>query len=619
MIARSAVRAVLSPPRLAWRVPKLSQLSTTCALPNLPILEAIASHDPETTAVVHSSTGRRFTYGELLRDIVLAKDRLNASTKEGGLKGKAVGFIAERSYNYVVTLLSILANQSIAVPLAATFPATELRHLLDECQASTLLLRSQKDSHEVLKACEDGLASERLEIVSVEDFAEKSQSSPGLKDIKWKDAAEAEGGIMLFTSGTTSRPKGVLLSQPVLTSQSQSLVLAWKYAREDHLLHILPLHHIHGILNTLLAPLFVGARVEFMGIFNSTAVWERLASPYLPTIDGKINREERITFLTAVPTIYSHLLSRYPELPSVVRPAAKEAVSPKNLRLNISGSAALPTQIKSSWKELSSGNVLLERYGMTEVGMALSCGLDFKDRVDGAVGWPLPSVEARLVDVDSGEVIEPGEEFHKNGNEREGEIQLRGPTIFKGYWRNPKATEESFVEAQDGKGKWFKTGDVAIRKPVREAGESEQEWAKGPMYFIKGRKSVDIIKTGGEKVSALEVERELLSMYVPLKNSASSTLISLARPQFVEAAVVGLPSVTFGQIVAAVVVLNSSYKQQTGYAKSRAEIRGFLKGKLARHQIPQKIKVVDKSLPRNAMGKVTVNKKVIIEAYFPEQ
>ena len=151
---------------------------------------------------------------------------------------------------------------------------------------------------------------------------------------------------------------------------------------------------------------------------------------------------------------------------------------------------------------------------MTEVGMALSCGLDFNDRVDGAVGWPLPFVEARLVDIETHEIIQHGEETTLDGTEREGEIQLRGPTVFREYWRNPEATAKDFVDAEDGKGSWFKTGDVAVRRKVEGAGKSCQTWAKGPMYFIRGRKSVDIIKTGGEKVSALEIERELLSLSV---------------------------------------------------------------------------------------------------------
>ena len=248
--------------------------------------------------------------------------------------------------------------------------------------------------------------------------------------------------------------------------------------------------------------------------FNPTAVWNRLAAPFLS------DNRSKITFLTAVPTIYSRLMSTFQDLEPQTQNAAREAISPRNMRLNISGSAALPTPTKKAWQDLSNGNVLLERYGMTEVGMAISCGLDFSDRIDGSVGWPLPSVEIRLVDTDTNEVIQPGEEIDSAGREREGEIQLRGPTIFREYWGNPAATKEAFVSDPDGKGKWFKTGDVATRQTVQASGHGASgPWAKGPMYFIRGRKGVDIIKTGGEKVSALEVERELLSLYaVPVRS-----------------------------------------------------------------------------------------------------
>lgn len=296
-----------------------------------------------------------------------------------------------------------------------------------------------------------------------------------------------------------------------MTAQAKSLIEAWKYTEKDHLLHVLPLHHIHGTVNALITPLFAGSTIEFMFPFNVNALWERLASPFAKEKPND-KLHEKITFLTVVPTIYSRLLSAFPGLNSDTQKAAKEAISPQNLRINISGSAALPTPTKAAWSELSNGNVLLERYGMTEVGMALSCGLENSDRVDGSVGWPLPFVEARLVDTENNEVIQIGEEKDETGKERGGEIQLRGPTIFQEYWRNSKATAEEFVDAEDGKGKWFKTGDVATRLVVEGAGESNQVWAKGPMYFIRGRKSVDIIKTGGEKVSALEIERELLSL-----------------------------------------------------------------------------------------------------------
>ena len=304
--------------------------------------------------------------------------------------------------------------------------------------------------------------------------------------------------------------KGVLLNTRSLTAQAESLNKAWRYASRDHLLHVLPLHHIHGTVNALLAPLFAGSTVEFMFPFDADAVWSRFAAPFLQHDPNRV--EKPVTFFTVVPTIYNRLLASHPNLSPELQEATKEAITTKNLRLSISGSAALPTPTKQAWTDLSGGNVLLERYGMTEVGMALSCGLAIQDRVDGSVGWPLPGVEARLAEIETGKIIPLGEEIAEDGREREGEIQLRGPTIFEEYWRNEKATVEEFVFAEDGKGKWFKTGDVATRRIFDGSGQSDQEWAKGPMYFIRGRKSTDIIKTGGEKVSALEIERELLSL-----------------------------------------------------------------------------------------------------------
>lgn len=319
-----------------------------------------------------------------------------------------------------------------------------------------------------------------------------------------------------------------------------------------------------------------------------------------------------------MPTIYNRLLSSHPELKSPELEASREALSPSNLRLNISGSAALPTPTKSAWSELSNGNVLLERYGMTEVGMALSCGLDYADRVDGSVGWPLPFVEARLVNSETGAVIPLGEEKDSNGKEPEGEIQLRGPTVFKKYWRNEKATSEEFVDGEDGKGRWFKTGDAAIRREVEGAGQSDQDWARGPMYFIRGRKSVDIIKSGGEKVSALEIERELLSLYVLwvffsflrlcfvliLWSALWTDAGVYSRPQISEAAVVGVASEQWGQKVAAVVVLRPGQATtgRGGKTWGVMDMRRALKEKLANYKIPQEMKVVD-AIPKNAMGK----------------
>lgn len=491
-----------------------------------------------------------------------------------------------------VTLLSILAAHAIAVPLSPTFPAHELRYIIDQSE-SLMLLSSQKFQDKA-----DDVLKEGMETSPINYKQEKIMMGKTDDYVTLEDPQSDKGGMMLYTSGTTNRPKGVLLSQDILTAQSQSLLKAWDYSSNDVLLHVLPLHHIHGTVNALLTPLFVGSTIEFQFPFNATAVWERLATPFLPNPDPA---KKPITFLTVVPTIYTRLLASHSSLSSELQAASKTALHPSNMRLNISGSAALPTPVKSAWTELSGGNVLLERYGMTEVGMALSCGLSFSDRVDGSVGWPLPSVQARLVDTETHEIIKEGEETDAStGRERHGEIQLRGPTIFREYWKNPEATAKEFVEDADGQGKWFKTGDVAVRRGVDGAGKSSQDWAHGPLYFIQGRKSADIIKTGGEKVSALEIEREMLSL-----------------PQVSEVAVVGLPSEAWGQKVASVVVLSEKGKTagRGGKAWSALDMRRELKEILANYKIPQEMKVVE-SIPRNAMGKI--NKKQLVKQIWGE-
>ncbi|MCJ1438199.1 hypothetical protein MMC27_007586 [Xylographa pallens] len=575
-----------------FRTPSLYRMAST--LPRLPVFEAIADHDPNSTAIIHSISGRRFSYGELLDDVADARGKIQALAGSTSTDGQRIAFLVENGYDYVVTLLSILGSNSIAVPLSSGFPANELRYILDNSEALMLL------SSEKFRSKTDEVVKEGLEKKPIVGHIEKKHGrSSAERKAQLESPKDNQSGMMLYTSGTTSRPKGVLLPESVLTSQAQSLITAWKYTPNDHLLHVLPLHHIHGTINALLTPLFAGSTIECLFPFNVNAVWERLAAPFLSGDNAQKSTKEKITFLTVVPTIYNRLLSSFTSLSPPLQEAARTAMSPKNMRLNISGSAALPTPTKAAWADLSGGNILLERYGMTEVGMALSCGLDFKDRVDGSVGWPLPFVEARLVDSETHEVIKMGEEVDAEGKEREGEIQLRGPTIFKEYWRNPKATTEEFVEGEDGKGRWFKTGDVATRRAVEGAGNSGEEWARGPMYFIRGRKSVDIIKTGGEKVSALEVERELLSL-----------------PQISEAAVVGLPSEQWGQKVAAVVVLNPEHATsgKGGKAWSVMDMRRALKDRLANYKIPQELKILQDALPRNAMGKI--NKKNLVKEVF---
>ncbi|EFR04502.1 hypothetical protein MGYG_07510 [Nannizzia gypsea CBS 118893] len=581
-----------------WKRHRIHHIRLISSLPDLPLFRPLASHDQQSTSVVHSASGRTFTYGNLIGDVISAQDKLKSirdrHSKPLSLHGKPVAFLAENSYDYVVTLLSILAADGIALPLSPSFPAAELRYILDNSQAEVLLATERYRGQ-----AEQVLNGELIKTPVLEFIPKLNEGAIPPSSVDFRDVANPRGGMMLYTSGTTNRPKGVFLPHSALAAQTKSLVEAWSYSPDDRLLHMLPLHHIHGTVNAILAPVLAGSSIEFTYPFNPTEVWKRLAKPFLPQ-SKMLSPPNPINFLTAVPTIYHRLLNTFDLLSDTTKQAAKVAISPGNLRLNISGSAALPTPIKKAWTDLSGGNVLLERYGMTEVGMALSCGLEFNDRVDGSVGWPLPSVEVRLFDLERQEVIRPGEEFDKDNRERVGEIHLRGPTIFKEYWQNKKATGESFIDDSDGKGKWFKTGDMAIRQPVDGAGRGESTWAQGPLYFIQGRQSVDIIKVGGEKVSALEVEREILSL-----------------PQVLEAAVVGLPSEQWGQKVAAILVLDPKHattESGEGKAWGILDLRRALKEKLSGYKIPQEMRILEGGIPRNAMGKV--NKKTLKKEVF---
>ncbi|GAB7355810.1 hypothetical protein MBLNU459_g6483t2 [Dothideomycetes sp. NU459] len=560
------------------------------SLPRTPLFEEISRNDPKSIAVVHSLSGRTFSYGCLLRDVAAAKERLAESAGKNvkDMTGERIAFLVENSYDYVVTLLSVLGSNAIAVPLSPAFPASELRYILNHSEA-LMLLSSSKFADKAAEVLQDGLDFKPVS-ASLEKIAEGDRGD-GKVTLEETDSASDQGGLMLYTSGTTSRPKGVLIPRSTLYAQEKSIGEAWNYSPSDRFLHVLPLHHIHGTMNALLAVLVAGGSIEFMFPFNVDHVWNRLAAPFMPSQSEK---KTPITVFTVVPTVYNRLLQSHKTLSPEMQTAIKQALKPEHLRLNISGSAALPTPTKKAWTELSGGNILLERFGMTEVGMALSCGLAWEDRVDGSVGWPMPSVSARLVDTDTHEVIEEGQEFDANGKERQGEIQLKGPTIFKEYWRNPAATASEFTS--DG---YFKTGDIAVRRPVPSAGSGASgAWAKGPMYFIHGRKSADIIKTGGEKVSALEIEREILSLSA-----------------IAECAVVALPSEAWGQKVAAVIVLSEEGRTagRGGKPFGAMDLRRALKDRLVAYKIPQDLKVVD-TIPRNAMGKI--NKKELVKQVF---
>jgi len=339
--------------------------------------------------------------------------------------------------------------------------------------------------------------------------------------------AAGRRAMIVYTSGTTGKPKGVVTTHANIAAQVTSLVTAWEWRADDWILLVLPLHHVHGIINVLTCALWAGARCEMLEKFEAEPVWARMAAGEL-------------TLFMAVPTIYGKLITAWEAAAPERRRAWSAGCGSPRMRLMVSGSAALPVQRLERWREIS-GHVLLERYGMTEIGMALSNPV-VGERRPGFVGTPLPGVEVRLV---------PGT----------GEIEVRGATVFLEYWRRPDATAAAF---RDG---WFRTGDVAV--------------VEHGAYRILGRSSVDIIKTGGYKVSALEVEEVLRT-----------------HPAIAECAVVGVEDPEWGERICAAV-------ERRGAADlTLAALQAWAKERLAPYKIPRALRSVP-ALPRNAMGKVT--------------
>ncbi len=337
----------------------------------------------------------------------------------------------------------------------------------------------------------------------------------------------------------------MLVSHKSIQAQIATLTLAWHWDRRDHIINPLPLHHTHGLVNNMLCALWNGACCEFAGGFDAAAIW------------GRFLKGEATVFM-AVPTVYYQLIDHW-EKQDAAHQAALSAAC-KNFRLMVSGSAPLPVTVMQRWREIS-GCVLLERYGMTETGMVLGNPYE-GPRVPGHVGFPFSGVETRLVD-DNGQ----------DAGSEPGELWVKGPSVFLGYWQNPEATAAAF-----GPGGWFKTGDMAVAGPNG--------------HKIMGRKSIDIIKSGGYKISALEVESALLG-----------------HPGVKECAVVGLPDDKWGEKLAAAVVM------APGQTMAPADMRAWGKQWLPAYKVPSEFVFVGQ-LPRNALGKVVKQEvKLLFEGH----
>ena len=487
----------------------------------MPELQQVRRAQSFGARVAVTSNGHDHSYDSLLSvSEAIAASLLDRSADLGE---ERVAFLIPASFEYAAVQWGIWRAGGVAVPLSLSAADPELEHVITDAQVDRIIV--PEDSVEKLRPLCDRLSKPLLTVEQISS----GQSVP-LPELDPQRRA-----MILYTSGTTSKPKGVVSTHENIQAQITTLVEAWGWLSEDSIPLFLPLHHVHGIVNVLSCALWSGARVDCFESFDAQAILERVA-------------DKEYSVFMGVPTIYVKLIRILEDAHDGDRKRYTDGFG--QMRLMVSGSAALPASVHEQWTQLTSQK-LLERYGMTEIGMALSNPLQGEPR-PGAVGAPLPGVTIRLIS-EAGELIE--------GENEPGEIQVRGPAVFSEYWDKPDVTRESFVDG------WFRTGDMAV--------------LEDGYYRIMGRLSVDIIKSGGYKLSALEIEATLLT-----------------HPAISECAVVALPDDTWGEVVAVAIVSRGGENIELPALKEWATER------MSAYKIPKSLLLLE-DLPKNAMGKVT--------------
>lgn len=478
--------------------------------------------DPQRLAI-ETQDGAHISYGDL---IARAGQMANVLVARGVGPGDRVAVQVEKSVANIVLYLATVRAGAVYLPLNTAYTLNELDYFIGDAEPSLVVCDPAKA---------EGLAPIAAKVkAKVETLGPDGKGS--LTDAAEKASSEFttvprtndDLAAILYTSGTTGRSKGAMLSHDNLASNSLSLVGYWRFTDKDVLIHALPIYHTHG--------LFVATNVT---------LFSRASMIFLPKLDPDliIKLMARATVLMGVPTFYTRLLQN----PALSRETTK------HMRLFISGSAPLLAETHREWSART-GHAVLERYGMTETNMNTSNPYD-GERVPGAVGFPLPGVSVRVTEPETGKEL-PREEI--------GMIEVKGPNVFKGYWRMPEKTKSEF--RPDG---FFITGDL---------GKIDD---KGYVHILGRGK--DLVISGGFNVYPKEIESEIDAM-----------------PGVIESAVIGVPHADFGEGVTAVLVCNK------GADITEGAVLKALDGRLAKFKMPKRVFVVDE-LPRNTMGKVQKN------------
>lgn len=478
--------------------------------------------DPQRLAI-ETQDGAHISYGDL---IARAGQMANVLVARGVKPGDRVAVQVEKSVANIVLYLATVRAGAVYLPLNTAYTLNELDYFIGDAEPSLVVCDPAKA---------EGLAPIAAKVkAKVETLGPDGKGS--LTDAAEKASSEFttvprtndDLAAILYTSGTTGRSKGAMLTHDNLASNSLSLVGYWRFTDKDVLIHALPIYHTHG--------LFVATNVT---------LFSRASMIFLPKLDPDliIKLMARATVLMGVPTFYTRLLQN----PALSRETTI------HMRLFISGSAPLLAETHREWSART-GHAVLERYGMTETNMNTSNPYD-GERVPGAVGFPLPGVSVRVTEPETGKEL-PREEI--------GMIEVKGPNVFKGYWRMPEKTKSEF--RPDG---FFITGDL---------GKIDD---KGYVHILGRGK--DLVISGGFNVYPKEIESEIDAM-----------------PGVIESAVIGVPHADFGEGVTAVLVCNKDADITEG------AVLKALDGRLAKFKMPKRVFVVDE-LPRNTMGKVQKN------------
>lgn len=469
----------------------------------------------------------------------LAKSGL-AGRREGGSAPRRVAMLVTQGSGWVESFFGISLSGCVVVPLSHLHPPKEQRWFVETSQADAVIV-----SRDLLPELEQRSAEDALgrPLYCIEDLREPT---PG--QFQFPEDSLADNGstaLILYTSGTTGKPKGALISHQNLGRLAALVGQAWSWRPDDCLLHCLPLHHLHGLGIALLVSLLSGGKTRMLRKFDAAALWEAAAEA---------------SVLMGVPTMHKKLLDALDAASPSQQARWKQHAA--SLRLVTSGSAALPSTVGSRWRELT-GDYPLERFGMTEIGVGMSNPIA-GPRKPGSCGLPLPGMQLRIVN-DAGEDV---------ASEEAGEIWIKGPTVFSGYDQNPAATQEAFVDG------WFRSGDTA-------------SWDADGYCRILGRTSVDILKSGGYKLSALELEE-----------------LFREHPAVADVAVVGIPDETWGEIAVASILARPGREAEI----DEASLRDWAKQRTAAYKVPKRVLRFDE-FPRNPVGKVVKPElKLLVEA-----